>query len=144
MRNDNWGQIVTNAFGTHEFLDLCELTRAAPVICGNLGWATVQEMRDWVEYLIAPPGTIRADEGTLTVTLAHTDPEDSLAITLAGQPPDAKGHARILAADTLNAGNTPESPNRVATQTWHDFQFTGRTFTATLPPACIIALTCLA
>jgi len=62
MRNDTWGQIETNAFGTHEFLDLCALTGAAPVICGNLGSGTVQEMRDWVEYLNAPTGTVLADE----------------------------------------------------------------------------------
>jgi alpha-N-arabinofuranosidase len=62
MRNDTWGQIETNAFGTHEFLDLCEQTGAAPVICGNLGSGTVQEMRDWVEYLNAPTGTSLADE----------------------------------------------------------------------------------
>lgn len=62
MRNDTWGQIETNAFGTHEFLDLCAQTDAEPVICGNLGSGTVQEMRDWVEYLNAPTGTVLADE----------------------------------------------------------------------------------
>jgi alpha-N-arabinofuranosidase len=62
MRNDTWGQIETNAFGTHEFLDFCEITGAAPVICGNLGSGTVQEMRNWVEYLNAPTGTVLADE----------------------------------------------------------------------------------
>ena len=62
MRNDTWGQIETNAFGTHEFLDFCEQTGAEPVICGNLGSGTVREMRDWVEYLNAPTGTILANE----------------------------------------------------------------------------------
>jgi alpha-N-arabinofuranosidase len=62
MRNDTWGQIETNAFGTHEFLDFCAQVGAEPVICGNLGSGTVQEMRDWVEYLNAPTGTILANE----------------------------------------------------------------------------------
>lgn len=62
MRNDTWGQIETNAFGSHEFLDFCAQTEAEPVICGNLGSGTVQEMRDWVEYLNAPTGTVLADE----------------------------------------------------------------------------------
>ena len=62
QRNDTWGQIETNAFGTHEFLDLCAQTGCEPVICGNLGSGTVQEMRDWVEYLNAPTGTVLADE----------------------------------------------------------------------------------
>ncbi len=62
MRNDTWGQIETNAFGTHEFLDLCAQAGTEPVICGNLGSGTVQEMRDWVEYLNAPTGTGLADE----------------------------------------------------------------------------------
>ncbi|MBP6507251.1 MAG: alpha-N-arabinofuranosidase [Opitutaceae bacterium] len=62
MRNDTWGQIETNAFGTHEFLDFCEQVGCEPIICGNLGSGTVQEMRDWVEYLNAPTGTILADE----------------------------------------------------------------------------------
>src|SRR5881394_965791 len=46
-----WGEsIETNAFGTHEFMNLCRLIGAEPYIGGNLGSGTVQEMRDWVEY----------------------------------------------------------------------------------------------
>lgn len=62
MRNDTWGQVETNAFGTHEFLDFCAQVGTEPVICGNLGSGTVQEMRDWVEYLNAPVGAGLADE----------------------------------------------------------------------------------
>ena len=62
MRNDTWGQVETNAFGTHEFLDLCAQVGCEPVICGNLGSGTVQEMRDWVEYLNAPVGTVLSNE----------------------------------------------------------------------------------
>src|ERR1035437_2838421 len=62
MRNDTWGLAETNAFGTHEFLDLCEQVGCQPVICGNLGTGTVQEMHDWVEYLNAPVGSVLANE----------------------------------------------------------------------------------
>ena len=50
--NMHWGQVVEdNAFGTHEFLDLCELIGAEPYIAGNVGSGTPQEMRDWIEYM---------------------------------------------------------------------------------------------
>ncbi len=50
--NIHWGQVIdTNAFGTHEFLDLCELIGAEPYIAGNVGSGTPQELRDWIEYM---------------------------------------------------------------------------------------------
>jgi alpha-N-arabinofuranosidase len=50
--NMHWGQVTeTNAFGTHEFLDLCELIGADPYIAGNVGSGTPQAMRDWIEYM---------------------------------------------------------------------------------------------
>jgi len=50
--NTNWGGVTEdNSFGTHEFMDLCEQLECEPVICGNIGSGTVQEMADWVEYL---------------------------------------------------------------------------------------------
>ncbi len=50
--NMHWGQVIeTNAFGTHEFLDLCELVGAEPYLAGNVGSGSPQEMRDWIEYL---------------------------------------------------------------------------------------------
>jgi len=50
--NIHWGQVVdTNAFGTHEFLNLCELVGAEPYLAGNVGSGTPQEMRDWIEYI---------------------------------------------------------------------------------------------
>jgi alpha-N-arabinofuranosidase len=50
--NIHWGSVVdTNAFGTHEFLDLCELIGAEPYLAGNVGSGTPQEMRDWIEYM---------------------------------------------------------------------------------------------
>ncbi|MBA4107019.1 MAG: alpha-N-arabinofuranosidase [Pirellula sp.] len=50
--NIHWGQVVeTNAFGTHEFLELCELLDAEPYLAGNVGSGSPEEMRDWIEYL---------------------------------------------------------------------------------------------
>lgn len=52
MVNTNWGGVTeNNHFGTHEFLDLCEMLGAEPYICGNVGSGTVQEMNQWVEYI---------------------------------------------------------------------------------------------
>lgn len=52
MINTHWGGVTeNNSFGTHEFLELCRQLECEPVICGNLGSGTVQEMSQWVEYL---------------------------------------------------------------------------------------------
>ncbi|TWT36488.1 Intracellular exo-alpha-L-arabinofuranosidase 2 [Posidoniimonas corsicana] len=50
--NMHWGQVIdTNEFGTHEFLNLCELLDTEPYLAGNVGSGTPQEMRDWIEYM---------------------------------------------------------------------------------------------
>lgn len=49
--NASWGGVDTNAFGTHEFLDLCEMLGAEPYINGNLGSGSPQEMMEWIEYM---------------------------------------------------------------------------------------------
>ena len=52
MVNTNWGGVVeNNHFGTHEFFELCEQLGTEPYIAGNVGSGTVQEMRDWIEYM---------------------------------------------------------------------------------------------
>src|SRR2546423_7066939 len=51
--NASWGGVDTNAFGTHEFMELCEMLGAEPYINGNLGSGTPQEMMEWVEYMTA-------------------------------------------------------------------------------------------
>jgi alpha-N-arabinofuranosidase len=52
MVNSHWGDVVEdNSFGTHEFLDLCELSGAEPYVSGNVGSGSVREMAEWVEYL---------------------------------------------------------------------------------------------
>ncbi|NQT26586.1 alpha-N-arabinofuranosidase, partial [candidate division KSB1 bacterium] len=50
--NVHWGGVTEdNSFGTHEFMGLCEMLECEPVICGNVGSGTVQEMAEWVEYI---------------------------------------------------------------------------------------------
>jgi alpha-N-arabinofuranosidase len=55
MVNTNWGGVVEdNSFGTHEFLDLCELIGTEPYISANVGSGSVEEMAKWVEYVNSP------------------------------------------------------------------------------------------
>jgi alpha-L-arabinofuranosidase len=50
--NTTWGMVVEdNSFGTHEFLDLCELLGCEAYIAGNVGSGTPEEMMEWVEYM---------------------------------------------------------------------------------------------
>ena len=52
MYNSHWGGVVeNNHFGTHEFLNLCELLGIEPYVCVNVGSGTVQEAMEWVEYM---------------------------------------------------------------------------------------------
>jgi alpha-N-arabinofuranosidase len=53
--NSHWGGVVeNNHFGTHEFLDLCEMLGIEPYVCLNVGSGTVQEAMEWVEYMTSP------------------------------------------------------------------------------------------
>jgi len=50
--NLSWGNVrEDNSFGTHEFLDMCELLNAEPYLAVNMGSGTVQEASDWVQYV---------------------------------------------------------------------------------------------
>lgn len=52
MINTHWGGVVeNNQFGTHEFLDFCELIGTDPYVCVNVGSGTVQEAMEWTEYM---------------------------------------------------------------------------------------------
>src|SRR5436190_10712043 len=49
--NKWWGGVTEdNSFGTHDFLNMCELLGAEPYLSGNVGSGTVQELADWVQY----------------------------------------------------------------------------------------------
>ena len=57
-----WGNAPeTNHFGTHEFMDLCEQIGCEPYFGGNVGSGTVQEMRDWIEYLTSDYDSMLSD-----------------------------------------------------------------------------------
>jgi alpha-N-arabinofuranosidase len=50
--NSHWGGVIeTNQFGTHEFMDLCELLSSEAYVCGNVGSGSVEEMMEWVQYI---------------------------------------------------------------------------------------------
>ncbi|MEJ1971041.1 MAG: alpha-L-arabinofuranosidase C-terminal domain-containing protein [Lacunisphaera sp.] len=62
MYNSHWGGVVeNNHFGTHEFLDLCELLGIEPYVCLNVGSGTVQEAMEWVEYMTSPASSPMAN-----------------------------------------------------------------------------------
>ena len=68
MVNNNWGgTIEDNSFGTHEFLNLCELLECEPYISGNVGSGTVEELAKWVEYMTSdgdsPMANLRRENG---------------------------------------------------------------------------------
>ena len=47
-----WGGVTeNNSFGTHEFLNFCELVGIEPYLSINVGSGTVQEAVEWVEYV---------------------------------------------------------------------------------------------
>lgn len=59
MINSNWGgTLEDNSFGTHEFLNLCEMLGTEPYISGNVGSGSVEELAKWVEYMTARGGTV--------------------------------------------------------------------------------------
>lgn len=52
MVNAWWGGVTEdNSFGTHDFLNMCELIGTEPYLAGNVGSGTVQELIDWVQYV---------------------------------------------------------------------------------------------
>ncbi len=68
-----WGGVTEdNSFGTHDFLNMCELINATPYLAGNVGSGTVQELADWVEYVNGKPNT--SPMSTLRVKNGRTEP----------------------------------------------------------------------
>ncbi len=63
MINTNWGGVTEdNSFGTHEFMELCELVGCEPYIAGNVGSGTVHELSEWIEYITSDCVSPAADE----------------------------------------------------------------------------------
>jgi alpha-N-arabinofuranosidase len=68
MVNTNWGGVVEdNSFGTHEFLNLCEMLGCEPYVSMNVGSGSVEEMAKWVEYMTSsgdsPMANLRRQNG---------------------------------------------------------------------------------
>ena len=68
MVNVHWGGVTEdNSFGTHEFLDFCELINSEAYVNLNVGSGTVQEASEWVEYVtssnISPMTDLRKKNG---------------------------------------------------------------------------------
>ncbi len=66
--NTSWGHVTEdNSFGTHEFMELCDLLGCEPYIAGNLGSGTVRELSEWVEYItsdsLSPMTELRRKNG---------------------------------------------------------------------------------
>jgi len=57
-----WGDLDSNRFGTDEFLQYCEQNGLTPYICINAGYGTVNEAREWVEYVNEKRHTYWADQ----------------------------------------------------------------------------------
>lgn len=52
MVNVWWGGVTEdNSFGTHDFLNMCELLGAEPYLAGNIGSGSVKDLTDWVTYV---------------------------------------------------------------------------------------------
>lgn len=66
--NTWWGGVTEdNSFGTHEFLNMCELLGAEPYLSANVGSGTVQELADWIQYVnhdgVSPMADWRRENG---------------------------------------------------------------------------------
>jgi alpha-N-arabinofuranosidase len=66
--NTWWGGVTeNNSFGTHDFLNMCELLGTEPYLAGNIGSGQVQELADWVQYVNfsgeSPMSTLRQENG---------------------------------------------------------------------------------
>ncbi len=66
--NTWWGGVTeNNSFGTHDFLNLCEVLETEPYLAGNIGSGNVQELMDWVQYTnfegISPMSKLREENG---------------------------------------------------------------------------------
>lgn len=62
--NENFGtyEVDNNQFGTHEFMEFCELVGARPWLNVNLMTGSVAEMREWAEYCNRAEDTTLARE----------------------------------------------------------------------------------
>lgn len=68
MVNRWWGGVTEdNSFGTHDFLNLCEILETEPYVAANVGSGTVQEFSEWIDYVSSdvesPMSNLRKENG---------------------------------------------------------------------------------
>ena len=62
MVNKWWGGVVEdNSFGTHDFLNLCEVLDTEPYLAANVGSSTVQEFTEYTQYVTREVGVPMSD-----------------------------------------------------------------------------------
>lgn len=62
MVNRWWGGVTEdNSFGTHDFLDLCEVLGTEPYLAANVGSSTVQEFTEYLQYVGHETGSPMSD-----------------------------------------------------------------------------------
>ncbi|MGD8174755.1 alpha-N-arabinofuranosidase [Marinimicrobium sp. ARAG 43.8] len=66
--NNLWGGVTEdNSVGTHEFMDLVDELNTEPVVVGNVGSGTVEQMANWWQYINhpgeSPMSKLRAENG---------------------------------------------------------------------------------
>ncbi len=68
-----WWQWESNDVGTDEFIDLCRLIGAEPVLTANMGTGTAEEAAAWVEYC---NGDAATEYGALRAEHGYAQPHD--------------------------------------------------------------------
>ena len=68
-----WWLRESNDFGTDEFIDLCRLVGAEPVLTANMGNGTTEEARNWVEYCNGDSST---EYGAMRAANGYEQPHD--------------------------------------------------------------------
>jgi alpha-N-arabinofuranosidase len=66
--NTWWGGVTEdNSYGTHNFLNMCELLGTEPYLSANVGSGTVQEVAEWIQYTtfggVSPMSLWRKENG---------------------------------------------------------------------------------
>ncbi|MFC2137148.1 alpha-N-arabinofuranosidase [Bacteroidota bacterium] len=65
--NKFWGNVLEdNSFGTHEFLDLCEILGTDAYLAVNVGSGSMEDAYDWIEYVnsdMGPMANLRRKNG---------------------------------------------------------------------------------
>ncbi|NEW77885.1 MAG: alpha-N-arabinofuranosidase [Gelidibacter sp.] len=62
MVNRWWGGVTEdNSFGTHDFLNLCEVLGTEPYLAANVGSSTIQEFTEYLQYVGHKEGSPMAD-----------------------------------------------------------------------------------